>query len=137
MTGLTGRAAALLTVLAVGACSSSRGGTSQTDFERHLEAGRDSAAAEAFVADSTLHDDSDALFRAGLLFGDPASPAYDPAAARSQFRRLLEAEPSAKWERAARAYLRLYQRVDSLARQLEGLKGVDLDRPPADTTGGR
>lgn len=130
-------AAVLAAVLALGACATSGGSDGPSAFQRHYEAGRDSAAAAHFASDSALHRDADALFRAGLLFADPASPVYRPSAARIQFERLLELDPTLERERAARIYLELLERTDSLARQLEGLKEVDLDRPPADTTGRR
>lgn len=127
--------AVLAAVLVVGACATSGSSDGPSDFQRHYEAGRDSAAAAHFASDSALHRDADAVFRAGLLFADPASPVYRPSAARTQFRRLLELEPILERERAARIYLELLARTDSLTRQLEGLKEVDLDQPSADTTG--
>lgn len=110
-------------------CASSAG-----PFREHYEAGRLEAAAEAFEADSSLHDDAGALFRAGLLYGTPGSPVYDPAQAVERLRRLLELHPEDDRSREARSVLRLLTRADSLARQLERLKAVDLERPPADTT---
>ncbi len=125
----------LAAVLVLGACATSGGGDGPSAFQRHYEAGRDSAAAALFASDSALHRDAGVLFRAGLLFADPASPVYRPSAARTQFERLLALDPTPERERAARIYLELLERTDRLARQLEGLKEVDLDRPSADTTG--
>lgn len=141
-----GRAIRSLAALAAAAvavgCASTGGassGEAPSSFDRHYREGRDSAAAVAFASDSSLHEDADALFRAGFLFADPASPVYDPDAALTQFRRLMDVDAAPEQERAARAYLRIFRKADSLARQLEALKEVDLERPRADTAdvGGR
>ena len=121
----------LMTVLCLAwaGCASSGG-----PFREHYAAGRLEAAAEAFEADSSLHDEAGALYRAGLLYGTPGSPVYDPARAAEQLGRLLELHPEADRARGARTVLRLLTRADSLARQLERLKAVDLGGQPPDTT---
>ena len=136
MNGLTtgsrvGGAAVLLVLLGGvwAGCASSAG-----PFREHYEAGRLEAAAEAFEADSSLHDDAGALFRAGMLYGTPGSPVYDPSRAVERLGRLLELHPEHDRAREARTVLRLLTRADSLARQLERLKAVDLGGQPPDTT---
>lgn len=139
---LPGPASALLlhALLLLGAavagagCASGSGGATGSAFREHLAAGREEAAAEAFEADSALHDDAEALFRAGLLYADPDAPVYRPGRAGELLRRLLERHPDSGHGPAARALLGLLGRADSLSRQIERLKAVDLGRPAADST---
>lgn len=133
MTGRARPAALLVLAAALGWAGCATGGA----FREQVEAGRLEAAASTFEADSSLHRDEEALFRAGLLYADPGSPVHDPSAARRLLGRLLELHPDTGHRLAAGAVLGLLARRDSLARQLERLKAVDLDRPEPDTAGSR
>lgn len=62
-------------------------------FDQHFEQARYAAAAAAFEQDSSLHQDEEALFRAGLVRAFPSSPAFDPALALAHFSRLEELFP--------------------------------------------
>ena len=65
-------------------------------FDRSISEGRWAEAAQLFAADSSLLRDPDALYSAGVLFGTPSRPTYDPERARGLFRRLLAAFPDSK-----------------------------------------
>lgn len=128
-------AGAVLVAGALVACSSS-------PFHRHYEAGRYRQAVEAFRADSSLHDDEEALYRAGLLYASPDSPHYDPARAVETLQRLLERHPDARRRHEAGHLLALLAevrnlggRVAELRDQLEKLKAVDLEEAPSDSAG--
>ena len=65
-------------------------------FDRLLSEQRWADAAQLFAADSALANDEGALYQAGVLFGSPSRPTYDPARARMLFRRLLATFPDSK-----------------------------------------
>lgn len=127
-------AAGLLTSLVAAACGAK-------EFDRHFEAGRYAEAAEAFEADSTLHDKERPLFRAAVAHALPGSPAHDPAKARSLLERLLSSHPGtshrteATWILALLNYAEEWRRsARRLRTELDQLKAIDLRRPAADTT---
>lgn len=133
-----GAGAAVLLAGTIAGCSSSSG-----PFHGHFEAGRYRQAMEVFRADSSLHDDEDALYRAGLLYASPDSPRYDPARATETLERLLDLHPGTDHRHEARHLLALLAEVRSLGGrvaelrdQLEKLKAVDLEEAPADSAGG-
>ena len=65
-------------------------------FDRSIAEGRWAEAAQLFAADSSLVHDPDALYSAGVLFGTPSRPTYDPERARGLFRRLFASFPDSK-----------------------------------------
>ena len=79
--------AAVSAIVSMWACAS-------RPFDRMMSEHRWADAAELFVADSTLANDEHALYSAGVLFGSPSRPTYDPERARALFRRLLTAFPA-------------------------------------------
>lgn len=134
--GLSAALAAAV-LAAVAACASS-------GFHRHFEEERYERAVEVFEADSSLHDDAKALYRAGLLYGAPDAEAYDPARAVAALERLLRLHPGTDRRPEAERLLALLARIDSLDRevgelteQLRQLKAVDLEGTPSDTGGPR
>lgn len=106
-----------------------------TAFRSDYEAGRFDDAASAFRADSSLHDDEEALYRMAIMRAAPDSPVRDLTAARNTLQRLLELHPEGKRSHEAHVLLALLGDVRSLRTQLEELKAVDLgdetsDEPP-------
>lgn len=128
-------AGAALLAVALAGCSTS-------PFHAHFEAGRHQEAVEAFRADSSLHDDEEALYRAGLLYASPDSPHYDPARAIDTLERLLELHPDTDRRPEVAHLLALLAEVRSLGGrvaelrdQIDKLKAVDLEESPADSAG--
>lgn len=135
--GLGAGAAALL---GAGALAAAVAACATSSFHRHVEAERYEAALEAFEADSSLHQEEDALYRAGVLYATPGSPGYDPARGLETLERLLRIHPATPHRREADRLLALLAEVDSLHRrvtelrdQLQQLKAVDLEASPADS----
>lgn len=64
-----------------------------SQFDQHFEAGRYLEASRIFAEDSALQRREQALFRAGLVYALPASPAYEPTLAQDIFERLLTLYP--------------------------------------------
>jgi hypothetical protein len=82
----------VLFAASVGACVSSR------PFDQLLSERRWSEAATAFAADSALMNDESALYAAGVLFGSPSRPTYDPDRASRLLRRLLARFPDTRYK---------------------------------------
>lgn len=107
-------------------------GCAARPFDRHFEAGRYAEAASIFAADSALHRDERALYRAATLHAIPGSATYDPERARELLHRMLMLKPDGDHAAAARRLLafvdeirrldatatRLRQQVDSIAARL-------------------
>lgn len=115
---------ALAAALAVGAaCASTH------PFHARFESGDYAAAARTFAADSALHAEPRALWRAALIHARPGSETYDPVTARARLARLLEVAPESEFAppgvvllgllgevaRMREAVVGLRARVDSLA----------------------
>jgi hypothetical protein len=66
-------------------------------FQRYLDEGRWTEAAQAFAADSSLLNDEHALYEAGLLYSSPDRGAYDPERARELLRRLVARFPDTRY----------------------------------------
>jgi hypothetical protein len=90
---------AIVGVLGVGvACAT-------TQFDRYLAEERWADAARVFSADSALRNDEHALYAAGVLYGTPGRPTFDPVIARDMLQRLLSRFPQS--DRRADASQRL------------------------------
>lgn len=89
------------------------------EFDRFFEEGRFEAAARAFDADSALHEQERALYRAGLVHGLPESPAYEPARAQRELERLLTLYPRTEYREEATRLLSLLLEVARLERTME------------------
>ncbi|MEP6729625.1 MAG: hypothetical protein ABJE10_03250 [bacterium] len=77
-------------VLSVCACAS-------RPFDRLLSDHRWVDAAQTFDADSTLMNDESTLYSAGVLFGSPSRPTYDPERARTLLQALLTRFPNTRY----------------------------------------
>lgn len=84
------------------------------EFDRYFEEGRFDEAARAFDADSALHEQERALYRAALIHGLPESPAYDPARSRRELERLLTLHPRTEFREEATRMLALLLEVERL-----------------------
>jgi hypothetical protein len=80
-------------------------------FDRYLAQQQWDDAAREFTADSALHNNEQALYRAGSLFGTPGRPTYDPARARQLFATLLSRFPETKHHDDARARMQLLDEI--------------------------
>lgn len=94
-------------------------GCATAEFDRYFEEGRFDEAARAFEADSALHEQERALYRAGLIHGLPESPAYDPDRARRELERLLTLYPRTEYREEATRLLALLLEVARLERAME------------------
>lgn len=105
--------------------------------ERLLAADYESALA-IYAADTTLHSNEDATFRAALAAAMAGHPAHDPDRAVELFNRLLERHPDTSRLFEVEVYLDLLARerelraaVERLDRELQQLKAIDLGQAPA------
>lgn len=80
-------------------------------FDQLLDEHRWADAAQLFARDSSLARDEHALYQAGVLFGSPSKPTYDPERAQTLFRRLLAAFPDSKYVPDSRDRLALLDEV--------------------------
>lgn len=106
--------------------------TTTTAFQEHYEAGRYDEAVSAFRADSSLHEDEEALYRLALMQMTTDSPVRDLESARRTLERLIELHPDGGRSRDARAVLSLLGQIRRLETQLKELKAVDLEKDPPD-----
>lgn len=98
-------------------------GCSGTDaFHRHYLRADYRQAEHLFLADSALREDPRAVYRAGLMYADPASPIRDPERARQQFEALLDLDPAPDHVHAGRILVRLGDRADSLETRVGDLR---------------
>jgi len=106
---------ALSTLLSCGgvACATT------TQFDRDLDERRWADAARVFSADSTLLNNDRALYAAGVLYGSPERPTYDPAVASDLLRRLISRFPDSKYRGDASSRLALLDQVISARRDSE------------------
>ena len=86
---------------------------SATQFDRYLDERRWADAARAFSADSSLLNDDRALYAAGVLYGSPERPTFDPAIASDVLRRLISRFPQSKYRNDAASRLALLDQVIS------------------------
>lgn len=119
--GLTRPAAPALLVVASAAVLLV--GCSGTDaFHRHYLRADYRQAEHLFLADSSLREDPRAVYRAALMYADPASPIRDPERAREQFEALLDLGGAPDHVHAGRIFVRLGERSDSLESRLDDLR---------------
>ncbi|NLG61669.1 MAG: hypothetical protein GX539_05445, partial [Candidatus Cloacimonetes bacterium] len=85
-------------------------------FERSFNAGRYDEVVRQFVADSALHSDPDALYRAALAYATPDHPEYDVERARELLGELLERYPGRGHHREAVALFSLLENASRLER---------------------
>jgi tetratricopeptide (TPR) repeat protein len=104
-----------LLVGVVGFCAA---GCASSDVDRYFDAGQYVRTVEAFEADESLASDQSALFKAGVSYALPDSPAYDAAKARTLLRRLLEQYPDTEYRREAGWILSFLDRQAVLAAAL-------------------
>lgn len=134
--------AAVGVLCAVGVAAALVGCAASSSFHRDFEAERYDDAMEAFRADSSLRNDDEALYRAGLLYASPEVPFYDPARAIETLETLVDRHPGTDHRHEARHLLGLLEEIRSLGGQvaelrdqLEKLKAVDLEEAPPDSAG--
>ena len=102
-------------VAALAACALVAAGCASA-FDRSFEAGHYDEVVAQFVADSTLHDDPGALYRAALAYATPDHPSYDPARARALLDELLRRFPGSDDHRQAVALFSSLESSQRLAR---------------------
>jgi hypothetical protein len=102
------RALSHLTALAVTFVAT---GCATTQFDRYLSQQRWAEAAAAIAADSSLLNNEQDLYRAGVLFGTPARPTYDPERAHALFAMLIARFPSSEHREDATARMNLIDAV--------------------------
>lgn len=93
----------------------------------------------AYAADSTLHRDEAATWRAGLAAATAGHPAHDLARAQTLFQRLITEHPDSDHRLEAELLVQLIGRerelrttIGRLDRELSQLKAIDLGQQPAD-----
>jgi hypothetical protein len=97
-------------------------GCATTQFDRYLSQQRWTEAAGALAADSNLLNNEQELYRAGVLFGTPARPTYDPVRAHALFATLIVRFPNSEHRDDATARMNLIDavteaRADAAAKQ--------------------
>ena len=115
---------------AVAACATT------TQFDRYLGEGRWADAARVFSADSSLLNSDDALYAAGVLYGSPERPTYDPAIASDMLRRLISRFPDSKHRSDAAARLALLDQIIRARRDAEDRQrtlATEIESLTADT----
>lgn len=93
----------------------------------------------AYAADSALHADEEATYRAALASAMSGHAAHDPRRAERLFRRLLEEHPHTSYRLEVALFLDLLSRqqelratVGRLDRELQQLKAIDLGQEPVE-----
>jgi len=107
-------------------------------LEERLLAGDYESVLALYEADSVLHSNEDATFRAALAAARADHPAYDPERAWELFNGLLERHPDTSRRFEVEVYLDILARerelratVRRLERELQQLKAIDLGQAPA------
>lgn len=103
---------ALGVVVGVSACATGQ-------FDRYLAEGRWADAARVFSADSSLLNNERALYAAGVLYGTPGRPTFDPVIARDVFRRLISRFPQSGRRDDAVEHLALLEEIMRARRDAE------------------
>lgn len=161
--GIVALAVAVLLSVAVSACGASRqsgppdatsppptspppGTASDTapgvpvgSMRERLLAGDYAGVLAAYWADSTLHADEDAMFRAGVASAMPGHRAHDRRRAIALFTDLVGRFPTTERRPVVELYLRLLKQeadlratIERQDRELKQLKAIDLGVQPPD-----
>lgn len=108
-------------------------------MEERLLAGDYEGVLAAYAADTTLHDDELATYRAAIAAAMPGHAAHDPRGATALFARLLERHPDTVYRSEAELVVDLLARqqelraaIGRLDRELQQLKAIDLGQQPRD-----
>lgn len=108
-------------------------------FDERLLAGDYESVLGIYAADTTLHGDERATYRAALAAAATGHPAHDPDRAAQLLGRLLERHPDTEHRFEAEVYLDILARerelratVRRLDRELQQLKAIDLGEAPDD-----
>ena len=104
---------------AIGTLAVGTAACATTQFDRYLSEQRWADAARVFSADSSLRNDEHALYAAGVLYGTPGRPTFDPAIARDVLVRLLSRFPQSKHRDDASQRLALLDEVVHARRDAE------------------
>lgn len=106
-------------------------------MEERLLAGDYAGVVAAYWADSTLHADETAMFRAGIASAMPGHRAHDRRRAISLFTDLVDLYPGTAYRPSVALYLRLLDQqselrvtIERLDRELKQLKAIDLGVQP-------
>ena len=126
-------------------------GTAETDdaapapassFDERLLAGDYESALAIYAADTTLHADEDATYRAALAAAMSGHPAHDPDRATRLLNRVLESHPDTERRFEIEVYLDVLAReqagsatIRRLDRELQQLKAIDLGQAPEPAAG--
>jgi predicted RNase H-like nuclease (RuvC/YqgF family) len=109
---------------------------STSQFDRYLNEHRWADAARAFSADSSLLNDDRALYSAGVLYGSPDRPTFDPAIATDMLRRLVSRFPQSKYRNDATDRLALLDQIIRARRDAENRQkelAAEIESLTADT----
>jgi len=90
-----------------------------TQFDRYIDEGRWADAARTFSADSALFNNDEELYKAGVLYGSPERPTFDPAIASDLLRRLIARFPQSKYRGDAASRLALLDQIIRARRESE------------------
>jgi hypothetical protein len=104
-------------IIVLGLAATTACATSQ--FDMYLSRQQWADAARVFVADSSLQNDEHALFEAGVLYGSPSRPTFDPERSRALLRRLISRFPESKYLGPAADRLALLDEVARAKRDAE------------------
>lgn len=106
-------------------------------MEERMHAGDYEGVLAAYAADSTLHTNEDAMYRAGVAAAMSGHPGHDPRRAATLFDRLLRDHPDTARRLEVELYLDLLARsrdlratIGRLDRELKQLKAIDLGQAP-------
>jgi len=108
-------------------------------MEERLRAGDYETVLATYAADSTLHTNEDATYRAGVAAAMSGHPGHDPRRAATLFERLLREHPNTSRRLEIELYLDLLNQnrdlrstIGRLDRELKQLKAIDLGQAPKD-----
>jgi hypothetical protein len=97
-----------------------------SQFDRYYTANQWPEAARAFALDGSLRNNEAALYHAGVVYGTPGRPPYDPTTATELLSTLVTRFPNSKYRGDATARLlflgevvRLQHDADARAKELE------------------
>lgn len=113
-----------------------------SSIDERLLAGDYEGVLAIYAADTTLHADEDATYRAALAAAMSGHAAHDPARATRLLNRVLERNPDSERRFEIEVYLDVLAReqagsatIRRLDRELQQLKAIDLGRAPEPAAG--